>query len=78
MEEVSVGENFHFIKKAASRIDAGFRFYLVLLKNKQLNELEKFYEKESIKPIINNRNTFEDSIAVIDYLSKDYVRVKKL
>jgi len=78
MEEVSVGENFHFIKKAASRIDACFRFYLVLLKNKQLNELEKFYEKESIKPIINNTNTFEDIIAVIDYLSKDYVRVKKL
>lgn len=78
MEEVSVGENFHFIKKAASRIDACFRFYLVLLKNKQLNELEKFYEKESIKPIINNTNTFEDIIAVIDYLSKDYVRVKIL
>ena len=57
------------VKKAASRINASYRFYLMSPNGKQLNELAKLYEKESIKPVIDNIYTFEESIAAIDYLS---------
>ena len=50
--------------------EIGERFITNNFKNKQLNKLEKLYEKESIKPIIDNIDTFEDSIVAIDYLSK--------
>ena len=46
------------------------RFYLMSPNGKQLNELAKLYEKESIKPVIDNIYTFEESIMAIDYLSK--------
>ena len=64
------------IKKAASRINASYRFYLMSPNGKQLNELAKLYEKESIKPVIDNTYTFEESIAAIDYLSKGRAKGK--
>ena len=51
------------IIKAASRINASYRFYLMSPSGKQLNELAKLYEKESIKPVIDNTYTFEESIS---------------
>jgi len=38
--------------------------------------LAKLYEKESIKPVIDNTYTFEESIAAIDYLSKGRAKGK--
>ena len=64
------------VKKAASRINASYRFYLMSPNGKQLNELAKLYEKESIKPVIDNIYTFEESIAAIDYLSKGRAKGK--
>ena len=58
------------IKKAASRINASYRFYLMSPNGKQLNELAKLYEAESIKPVIDNTFTFEESIKAIDYVSR--------
>ena len=43
---------------------------------KQLNELAKLYEKESIKPVIDNTYVFEESITAIDYLSKGRAKGK--
>ena len=64
------------IKKAASRINASYRFYLMSPNGKQLNELAKLYEKESLKPVIDNTYTFEESIGAIDYLSKGRAKGK--
>jgi len=64
------------IKKAASRINASYRFYLMSPNGKQLNELAKLYEKESLKPVIDNIYTFEESIGAIDYLSKGRAKGK--
>ena len=64
------------ITKAASRINASYRFYLMSPNGNQLNELAKLYEKESIKPVIDNIYTFEESIAAIDYLSKGRAKGK--
>ena len=64
------------VKKAASRVNASYRFYLMSPNGKQLNELAKLYEKESIKPVIDNIYTFEESIAAIDYLSKGRAKGK--
>jgi NADPH:quinone reductase-like Zn-dependent oxidoreductase len=64
------------ITKAASRINASYRFYLMSPNGKQLNELAKLYEKESIKPVIDKTYTFEESITAIDYLSKGRAKGK--
>ena len=64
------------IKKAASKINASYRFYLMSPNGKQLNELAKLYEKESIKPVIDNTYVFEESITAIDYLSKGRAKGK--
>ena len=64
------------IKKAASRINASYRFYLMSPNGKQLNELAKLYEKEYIKPIIDKTYTFEESVAAINYLSKGRAKGK--
>ena len=64
------------ITKAASKINASYRFYLMSPNGKQLNELAKLYEKESIKPVIDNTYTFEESIEAIDYLSKGRAKGK--
>ena len=64
------------ITKAASKINASYRFYLMSPNGKQLNELAKLYEKESIKPVIDNTYTFEESIAAINYLSKGRAKGK--
>ena len=64
------------IKKAASKINASYRFYLMSPNGKQLNKLAKLYEKESIKPVIDNTFVFEESITAIDYLSKGRAKGK--
>lgn len=64
------------IKRAASNINASYRFYLMSPNGKQLNKLAKLYEKKFIKPVIDNIYTFEESITAIDYLSKGHAKGK--
>ena len=64
------------ITKAASMINATYRFYLMSPNGKQLNKLAKLYEKEYIKPVIDKTYTFKESIAAIDYLSKGRAKGK--
>ena len=64
------------ITKKASKMNALYRFLLMVPNGAQLKELAMFYESGSIKPVIDKTYGFDSSIQALEYLSKGRAKGK--
>ena len=62
--------------KAASKMNASYRFLYMSPNGEQLKKIAKLYELVAIKPIIDKTYEFSESIQALEYLSKGHAKGK--
>jgi len=62
--------------KAASKMNASYRFLYMSPNGEQLKKIAKLYESGAIKPIIDKTYKFSESIQALEYLSKGHAKGK--
>jgi NADPH:quinone reductase-like Zn-dependent oxidoreductase len=62
--------------KAASKMNASYRFLAMSPNGEQLKKIAKLYESGAIKPIIDKTYKFSESIQALEYLSKGHAKGK--
>ena len=62
--------------KAASKMNASYRFLYMSPNGEQLKKIAKLYESVAIKPIIDKTYKFSESIQALEYLSKGHAKGK--
>ena len=64
------------VTRAASKMNAMYRFLLMSPNGDQLKKIAKMYESREIKPIIDKTYKFAEAIQALEYLSKGHARGK--
>ena len=62
--------------KAASKMNASYRFLYMSPNGEQLKKIAKLYESGAIRPIIDKTYKFSESIQALEYLSKGHAKGK--